>query len=253
MLTSTQQAVLWIGCAGMGVGALAIAGLGLRAPRGQKYHFIMSAAVCAIAFTLYYTMANGLGISHVGHRLEFWARYVDWTFTTPLLIGGLLLIGYKPRTAVDGEDARERNGVIIGALGADVFMILTGLAAGLTHDNAVKYGFYAISCIAFLVVLAALWGPTRRAAHAQGTGVGGMYDSLTRILSGLWIVYPVLWILGTEGVGAFSLTLEIVLFAAIDLTAKVAFGLLLTSRILQEHGSTAAAERRTPQVAAARA
>ncbi|HET9073050.1 MAG TPA: bacteriorhodopsin, partial [Solirubrobacteraceae bacterium] len=137
----------------MGVGAVAIAGLGLRAPRGQKHHFVMSAAVCAIAFVAYYAMANGLGIVHVAGRQEFYARYIDWFLTTPLLIGGLLMIGLAPRTS-SGEEARDRSALIFGAVGADMFMILAGLAAGLTRSSSVKYGFYAISCIAFLVVLA---------------------------------------------------------------------------------------------------
>jgi bacteriorhodopsin len=250
VLTSTQQAVLWIGCAGMGLGVLAIGGLSLRAPSGQKHHFVMSAAVCAIAFTAYFAMANGYGIVRTGGRMEFYARYIDWFLTTPLLIGGLLMIGLSSRTG-EGEAARDRNALVFGAVGADMFMILTGLAAGLTNQSAVKYGFYAISCIAFLVVLAVLWGPILKAARAQGAATAALYTRLARTLSVLWVIYPVLWLLGTEGTKTISLTAEIIVFAAIDLTAKVLFGLLLCSGILQQ-GARVPAEA-APLAAVARA
>jgi bacteriorhodopsin len=216
----------------MGLGALAIAALGRRAPQGERYHFVMSGAVCAIAFVAYYAMANGYGIVHTGGRLEFFARYVDWALTTPLLIGGLILIGLPAGRA--GDDVRSRSTLLYGAIGADVFMILTGLFAGLSNNNPVKYGFYAISCLAFLVVLGVIWGPVRAAATARGGDAAALYGRLTSLLTTLWFVYPVLWILGTEGTKVFSLTLEIVVFAVIDLTAKVAFGLLLCSGVIRQ-------------------
>lgn len=243
MLSSTQQTVLWIGCAGMGLGAIAIAGLSRRAPLGQKHHFVMSFAVCALAFTAYYAMANGYGIVRVGGREEFFARYVDWFVTTPLLIGGLLMIGLPPRTG-SGEAGRERSGLVYGVIGADMFMIATGLFAGLTKSNSVKYGFYAISCVAFLIVLAVLWGPVRRAAQAQGGWTEALYTRLASILSVLWCIYPVLWILGTEGTRALSLTSEIVVFAVIDVTAKAVFGLLLCTGVVGQMRAASATDPR---------
>jgi bacteriorhodopsin len=243
LLSSTQQTVLWIGCAGMGLGAIAIAALSQRAPRGQKHHFVMSFAVCALAFTAYYAMANGYGIVRIHGREEFFARYLDWFLTTPLLIGGLLMIGLPARSGA-GEAARERLSLVAGVIGADMFMIVTGLAAGLIDDKPVKYGFYAISCIAFLIVLGVLWGPVRQAARAQGGPAEALYNRLTPILSVLWCIYPVLWILGTEGTKTLNLTGEIVVFAIIDLTAKVVFGLLLCTGILGQPRAVSATDPR---------
>ncbi len=250
MLTSTQQTVLWIGCAGMGLGAIVIAALSRQAPRGQKHHFVMSFAVCTLAFTAYYAMANGYGIVHVHGRFVFFARYLDWFVTTPLLIGGLLMIGL-PSEAGSGEAGRERSALVYGAVGADMFMIVTGLAAGLTQDKAVKYGFYAISCIAFLIILGVLWGPVRQAAHVQGGAAEALYDRLTPILTVLWCIYPVLWVLGTEGTRTLSLTSEIVVFAIIDLTAKVVFGVLLCTGILGQRRAVTATGSPTVARAAA--
>ena len=54
-----------------------------------------------------------------------------------------------------------------------------------------------------------------------------LYMRLLTILTVLWLIYPVLWALGTEGAGTLSLTGEIAVFAVIDVLAKVGFGILL--------------------------
>jgi len=250
LLTHAQHAVLWIGCAGMGLGALAIALLGRGAPAGQKHHFVMSFTVCALAFTAYYAMANGYGIVQVGTREEFFARYVDWVLTTPLLLAGLMMIALPPLTS-GGEEARERLALFGGVVGADAFMILTGLFAGLSNNNPVKYGFFAISCIAFLIVIAVIWGPVRNAALAQGGSTEALFTRLATVLTVLWLIYPVLWILGTEGTKTLSLTGEIVVFAVIDLSAKVGFGLLLCTGILaQKRGAVTRRSSVAPAAAA---
>jgi bacteriorhodopsin len=43
----------------------------------------------------------------------------------------------------------------------------------------------------------------------------------------LWLVYPVWWLVGTEGVGVIGLGIETAGFMVLDLTAKVGFGLVL--------------------------
>jgi bacteriorhodopsin len=195
VLSSTEQIFLWIGCGGMGLGALAIAVSSRRAQPGERYHFIISAAVCAIAFVAYFAMANGYGIVHLPRTAGWWsypplssiqydpthgardvfiARYIDWTITTPLLIAGLLLIGL-PAAQDDPRPAPDRYGLIFGTLGADVFMILVGLCAGLTENKPVKYGFYAISSIAFLIVLWVLWRPVRTSGDPVNRALSPVY------------------------------------------------------------------------------
>jgi bacteriorhodopsin len=66
---------------------------------------------------------------------------------------------------------------------------------------------------------------------AQDIGVGALYDKLAGLLTALWFVYPVLWVIGTEGTGAISLKSEVAVFAVIDLMAKVGFGLMLVTGV----------------------
>ena len=64
----------------------------------------------------------------------FWARYADWTFTTPLLLAHLCLYG--------GLAADQWVTMII----ADVLMILTGLGGEFATDES-KWAWWGFACI----------------------------------------------------------------------------------------------------------
>jgi bacteriorhodopsin len=247
--TSTQQTWLWIGTIGMALGAVAIYVLGGKG-RGQ-HHRITSVFVCAIAACMYLLMAYGQGVAiftettvamtkdgldvSTGFNLVYWARYLDWIITTPLLLIGLLTLAIRP--SVGTEAARDRHALIAGVIGADVLMIVTGFIGTVSFVPMHKYMWFAVSCGFFLAVLAAIWGPVRAAAAEQGAEVAGLYSRLAGILSVLWFIYPILWLLGTEGTGTISRNAEVITFAIIDLTAKVVFGILLVTGVqkLSEH------------------
>ncbi len=250
IMTSSQETWLWIGTAGMALGALGIqlAGHGMK----ESHHRVTSFFVCAIAACLYLLMAQGqgdiivskatlaltpLGVgADISAKLVYFARYIDWIVTTPLLLIGLVTVGLKPLSG-GGEQSRERLGLVAGIVGADIMMILTGLFGALSLDSSHKYVWFIVSCGFFIAVLALVWGPVRSAAAEQGAETAALYNKLLGILTVLWFIYPVLWILGTEGTGSISLNTEVAVFTIIDLSAKVGFGLLLVTGIKKMTGS----------------
>lgn len=256
IMSSSQQTWLWIGTAGMALGALGIqiVGHGMK----QSHHRVTSFFVCAVAACLYLLMAQGqgdiivskatlaltpLGVgADISAKLVYFARYIDWIITTPLLLIGLVTVGLRPLSG-GGEQTRERLGLVAGIVGADILMILTGLFGALSLDSTHKYVWFIVSCGFFLAVLALVWGPVRSAAVEQGAQTAALYNKLLGILTVLWFIYPVLWILGTEGTGSISLNTEVAVFTIIDLTAKVGFGLLLVTGIkkMTASGEVAAA------------
>ena len=250
IMTSSQETWLWIGTAGMALGALGLqlAGHGMK----ESHHRVTSFFVCAIAACLYLLMAQGqgdiivskatlaltpLGVgADISAKLVYFARYIDWIVTTPLLLIGLVTVGLKPLSG-GGEQSRERLGLVAGIVGADIMMILTGLFGALSLDSSHKYVWFIVSCGFFIAVLALVWGPVRSAAAEQGAETAALYNKLLGILTVLWFIYPVLWILGTEGTGSISLNTEVAVFTIIDLSAKVGFGLLLVTGIKKMTGS----------------
>jgi bacteriorhodopsin len=220
-----------LGAAGMVVGVAVIAGFGLKVPEDRLHHVVGSAFICAIAACAYFAMANGQGIhtfvdADGTQRIVYWARYLDWALTTPLLLIGLATVG-MPR--VRALHAREQNGRIGGLVGADLMMVATGLFAALSAKSHMRWSWFAISCVAFLVVLYLIVGPMRIDAISRGSDHSKLYTRLLTTLVLLWLIYPLVWIAGTEGVGTIGLGQEVAIFAVVDLLAKVGFGLMLVS------------------------
>jgi len=226
-LTSNQELILWIGTAGMALGAVAIAALGFSLPKTERHHVTASFFVCAIAACAYLAMATGVGTVMMHGEAVFFARYADWVFTTPLLLLGLLTVGMAALTS-GGEAARERSGLIGFVIGADIMMIVTGFVASLRIGQSDRWIWYAVSCVFFLLVLWAVYGPAKQYLDAR---MAPLYTRLLGILTVLWLIYPVLWVLGTEGTGTLDLTGEILVFAVIDVLAKVGFGIMLVAGV----------------------
>ena len=220
-----MTAWLWLGTLGMAAGLVFILIAGKSTAPQRRHHVTVSAFVVAIAALAYFAMANGQGTVEVGDRVVYYARYIDWLFTTPLLLLGLLTLAL-PRLN-DPAQARERNALVGTVIGADILMIATGAVAALSTDDAVKWMWYAISCAAFAVVLYALVVPLRAAARLRGVEYANLYERLAIVLVVLWFTYPIVWAVGTEGMAAVGLSTEVAIFAVVDILAKVGFGLLL--------------------------
>lgn len=222
---ATEQTILWITCVLMALGALAIVLAGRSAPE-ERHHLVLSFFVPVIAACAYFAMATGQGDLQVDDRRVYFARYLDWVLTTPLLLLGLLIVGL-PLMRRNMEDSRSRNGLIGAVVGADVGMIVAGLFASLSTDSMARWVWYVISCGFFLAVLWSIWVPVRQSAATLGPANAALYGRLLMVLTVLWLIYPVLWVLGTEGLGIISSTVEVLVFAIIDVCAKVGFGLIV--------------------------
>lgn len=169
-------------------------------------------------------MATGHGNVLIGGRTFFFARYVDWVFTTPLLLLDLALLALP--------SLRDNTARVATLIGADIYMIITGLVAGLLNDPT-KYVWFATSTIAFFVVLYILVGDLFVRARERGGDVARLFSTLSILTVVLWLCYPILWLLGTEGFAVIPLSVEVGLFAVLDVIAKVGFGfILLTSSVV---------------------
>jgi bacteriorhodopsin len=109
-------------------------------------------------------------------------------------------------------------------------MILTDLLAG-SRTSGVGRGFwFVVSTVAMVALLYLLY--TRLFSEAQGRpqSVQSVFRTLAILTVVLWSLYPIVWLLGTEGFSAVGSTTEVLLFLILDFLAKIGFGLLLTNR-----------------------
>ena len=111
-------------------------------------------------------------------REVYWARYVDWSITTPLLLLDLSLMA-----GLSGAN-------ILVAIVADIIMILSGLFAAYGSNDGQKWGWYAWACIAFLTVVYQIGFNGRHAVAGKDTKTKAFITSISLFTLILWTVYP---------------------------------------------------------------
>ncbi len=156
---------------------------------------ILTAFITTFAAISYFAMAVGDGISYneikIKHsekhfpdtfttikREVYWARYVDWSVTTPLLLLDLCLLA-----GLDGAS-------ILVAVVADLIMILTGLFAAFTVEDGPKWGWYAIACIAYLTVVYQLGFNGRGVVMGKDASTATFFSAIAGFTLILWTIYP---------------------------------------------------------------
>ena len=154
-----SNTLLWITTIIMVGGGLLILMVGKRRTPSEELHTVLHGIVPLIAACSYFAMANGQGLITLpanaasagtgAGRIFYFARYVDWSFTTPLLLIALSM------TAM--HSGKKRAGAIAGAVLADVMMILTALFFGASEVAWIKWTWFIVSCAAFLGVYYVIW------------------------------------------------------------------------------------------------
>jgi bacteriorhodopsin len=223
-----EQIWLWIGTLGMFVGMLYFIarGWGETDERRQEF-YIVTIFITAIAFVNYLAMALGFGLTIIdigGEELPiYWARYTDWFFTTPLLLLDLGLL------------AGANRNQLASLVGLDMLMIGTGAiatlsaGAGVLSVGARRLVWWGVSTGFLLVLLYMLYGTLDDKVDQLGPDVRSTFSTLRTLIVVVWLVYPVWWLVGTEGLNVVGINIETAGFMVLDLVAKVGFGIILLS------------------------
>ena len=199
----------------IGVIILGVRAIAHRHREGMEYSMV-SFFVCLWAGCMYLAMLLGHTVSEINGEVVYWGRYIDWIVTTPLLLLDL------------GTLSGARKKLIAAVIGADIFMIVTGVIASLTPPRE-NYIWYIISCGAFIALLWALYSEYSTTASRRDPKVNSLFSTLRNLLTVLWIGYPIVWILAAQGIQIINTTWETFFYAVLDVTAKVVFGIILTS------------------------
>ncbi|KAF2755413.1 family A G protein-coupled receptor-like protein [Pseudovirgaria hyperparasitica] len=226
------QVTLWVVFVIMLIASAVFAGMSWTVPLNKRLYHVITTLITIIAALSYFAMASGHGVAihHIKVRVEhehapdtfkyidrqvFWARYVDWSLTTPLLLLDLAFL------------AGLSGGHILMTVVADLIMILTGLFAAFgAEDTPQKWGWYTIACIAYLVIIWHLVVNGRALAAARGGAVGKFYSSIAGFTILIWTAYPIVWGIA-DGARNVSVDGEIIAYAVLDVLAKPIFGLWL--------------------------
>jgi bacteriorhodopsin len=215
------QTWLWLGVFGMAIGST-LFGIGSAKARDERWKILytLNFFICLIASALYLAMALGQGFSVIHGRPTFWARYITWFTSTPLLILDLTFLGLS-------------NIPLLGALlGANQFMIATGAMSAIS-PKPINYIWYAVSCGAFLAIIYLLSVPYLQQAGRSHPRSGKVFRRLIAVHIFLWTLYPIVWMLAGTGVGILDRSGETAGFTLLDLASKVGFGFLSLNTLQQ--------------------
>lgn len=252
----SSNPILWATALIMLAGGLLILATGKRRTSSEGLHTVLHGIVPIIAACSYLAMATGQGLvmlptneavamgAATPTRVFYFARYIDWAFTTPLL---LVSLGF---TAM--RHLPKRHGAIVGAVLADVMMIVTAFAFGASELGWTKWTWFIVSCVAFLGVYYAIWKPQMEANALERDDVQATYKRNATILSVVWLVYPVILAVAPDGLNIVSDAVSVLVIAILDVIAKVIYGYMsvmsdtkATERDLAEDRPDAVAMRRT--------
>jgi len=240
-VSETGTRTLWVVFIVMVISSAVFAGLSWRVPVSKRLYHVVTTLITVFAAISYFAMATGHGVAfntitvrhsnpHVPDtfgevkRQVFWARYVDWSLTTPLLLLDLSLL------------AGLNGAHILIAIIADIIMILTGLFAAFGSEGTPqKWGWYTIACLSYLVVVWHLAVNGRAQAQSKGENVAKFFLAIAGFTVIIWTAYPIVWGIA-DGARIVSVDGEIIAYAVPDILAKPVFGtwLLIMHRKLPE-------------------
>jgi halorhodopsin len=222
---ASLNASFWVNIALAGLSILLFVAMGRRVESARaRLIWVATLLVPLVSISSYAGLASGLTVGLLemppGHALAGqevlspWGRYLTWTFSTPMILLALGLLAGTDRTK------------LFTAITMDIGMCVTGLAAALiTSSYLLRWVFYLISCAFFVAVLYVLLVEWPRDAAAAGTSE--IFGTLKLLTVVLWLGYPVLWALGSEGFAVLGVATTSWGYSLLDIGAKYAFAFLL--------------------------
>ena len=207
-------------CAIMGAATVVLFLLSLSKPPSHRLFHHLLAASTFISCIAYFAMGSNLGQTPVttefrrsGTREVFYARYIDWFITAPLLLLSLLLT------------ARVPIAMMVGTIGAAWVAILCALIGALV-PTSYKWGFATFGVSALLFVFWQVLWDGRRLAYAPGGPVRRTYMMAGPLLVFVWMLYPVAWGL-SEGRNVIHPDSEAVFYGVLDIFTKAVFAAVM--------------------------
>lgn len=215
----------------------------LRAGRGEtettnRKLSVITVAVAAVGSLAYLLLVLGYGVTTVRYggesHMVYWLHFVDWLFTTPLILLSLAILAAGSRRTV------------AALIGFGVSMVVLGLAAMLTSRGmggldpaTLRIALFGASVFSYFGVVGLLVRPLSRAAAYQATEVAMLFSMLRNLVIVLFGLFPLVWLLG-HLLGVLPISGMLLAYLVLDLLVKVGFGVVLVrnERSIDESANT---------------
>jgi len=215
-LSSTDYTVLWVSFACMFFSFVVFYITLKMQPVGKRLFHAYTCGIVGFASTAYLFMALGGGYIYVRDDTEIfqYARYIDWLFTTPLLLLDL--------AGLAGVPMEDQVMLVI----LDILMILAGFAGGVASTSTTALLMWLLGCIFFVPIVYDLIVTFSKCAKEVGDAAGKTYGQLMWLTVAMWVCYPIVFFV-TEFHDWLGLTGETICYCILDVIAKCGFGFIL--------------------------
>ncbi|CAH0052992.1 unnamed protein product [Clonostachys solani] len=213
-------------CSIMGACCLAVIGHSFTRPAHQRLFHQLIMVALFVGCVSNFAVASNLGqvpiqvefvrggkVVAAGTREIFYARYIDWFITTPLLLSALLLT------------ASVSWSTLLAVILVDEAMVVCYLLGALTQTTY-KWGFWTFGVAAFLYIAYSVLIVGRRGANNIGGTVRTTYNISGIVLITTLLLYPIAFGC-SEGGNVIHPDSEAIFYGILDLLAKVVFPFLL--------------------------
>ncbi len=181
----------------MALSAFIFALLSWNVPTSKRIYHVLNTLAVLVSALAYFALATGQASAlrchtvrdHHEHvpdtfhdecRQVFWARYVDWAITSPLVLLNLCLLA-----GVDGAHT-------LMAVVADWVMVLGGLFALFGDERTAQmWGWLAIACLGYLGVVWHVGVHGAMMVQDKGVRVSRLWGALALYSLVLLAAYPV--------------------------------------------------------------
>lgn len=203
--------LFFAGTVAMGAGALYFFLLRDTVAPEYRSTMVVSGLICGIA-CFHYSKMTGVYQSGAGFPTAL--RYVDWLFTTPLL-----LLKFPLLLRMGDRGTRFFWQLVV----LDVAMILTAFVAEISAvDSQRWWTFFLVSCLCELLIVGVLFASLGKAiAEAPAPLARALGTMRLFVLIG-WAIYPIGFLMARAGAGEY----REMIYNVADVINKVGFGLV---------------------------
>ena len=211
ILQSITLYLFFAGTVAMGAGALYFFLLRDDVDPAYRSAMVVAGLVCAIACFHYYKMT---AVYQAGGQFPTALRYIDWLFTTPLL-----LVKFPLLLRMGERGAKFFWQLVI----LDVAMIVTAFIAETSPVDSQKWWtFFLVSCVFELLIVGVLYLQLGQAISDAPAPLARALETMRLFVLVGWAIYPIGFLMARSGYGE----LREIIYNVADVINKVGFGLV---------------------------
>ena len=209
-----------------GAAALIFIILSFYKRRSQRLFYYITAALTLVSSIAYFAQGSNLGWTAIqvewqrsaadvrgNMRQIFYARYIDYFITIPLLLLDLLLWAGLPRPTI-----------AYTILISEVWVVSTLIAA--LVKSTYKWGFFTFGVAAYCFVAYTVVFEGLAYARGLGADISRNYLIGSVWVATIWLLYPIAFGV-SEGGNVIAPTSEAVFYGILDILTKTVFGFFI--------------------------